>query len=166
VWGIVVFVVFVAAGAGSMALNKHRHAMLRQQQTAHVAQYVQGTIPKFKTILPAGENIQSLGGWQAASPGQTAAYSYTDKIGPSLVTVTEQPLPTDISEDPAIEVAVIVKSLQASHEISRNGITVYLVTSKTGIQSAIFTKAQLLVLIKSAAVLTDAQWLDYVDNLR
>lgn len=124
--------------------------------------------PDYSTILPAGKTIQELGGWNAISrPNQeNPAYVYIDKIGQVQISVDEQPLPANFQNNTASKVAQVAQNFNAGEKITAGSMTIYIATSSSGQQSVIFSKDNLLVLIKSAGTVSTSQWAAYVNSLQ
>jgi hypothetical protein len=119
----------------------------------------------FQTILPAGRTIASLGGWERISPVNTApVYAFADTIDEVTVSVSQQPLPFSgaINE----QVAQLASAYSATNAIDADNTKVYIGTSAKGPQSVIFTKKDLLVLIKSQAKIENDSWKRYISSLQ
>lgn len=126
----------------------------------------QGT-PKYKTIVPAGKTIQDFGGWTRVSPpDRNPVFAYIDHIGAIQINVSEQPLPEDFSTDIEGQVGLLAAGYSANTQIKAGKITVHIGTSAKGPQSVIFAKGNLLILIKSQAVIPNSEWITYIENLK
>lgn len=123
--------------------------------------------PKYDTIIPEGTTIKKLGGWQRISP-QTASpvFAYSDSVNGVSINISEQPLPDTFKTDTDGKIADLAKSYNATDKINADGTTVYIGTSAKGPQSTIFTKDNLLILIKSQAKIEDKAWITYIDSLK
>lgn len=122
--------------------------------------------PGYQTILPAGTTIKKLGGWERISPpASDPVYAYADKVGTVSISVSEQPLPASFKGDVDGQVAQLAKSYSATDMTDANGTKVYIGTSAKGPQSTIFTKSDLLVLIKSSEKIDDKAWVNYINSL-
>lgn len=124
--------------------------------------------PEYNTILPVGKDITALGGWTRVSPkDKDPVFAYVDKVGSIQLNVSQQPLPEALRTDNTAEqIAQLARGFNATEEVVANGITVHIGTSAKGPQSAIMVRDDLLILVKSAAPLTTAQWTDYISSLR
>lgn len=124
--------------------------------------------PDYTTLLPEGKSISSLGGWTRVSPPESnAVYAYADKIDGVSITVSEQPLPDDFSDNPDGQLEDLASNYSANRYITTaEGVKVYIGTSSKGPQSLIILKDDILILIKSNTALNDKQWSDYVDSLK
>lgn len=123
--------------------------------------------PTFSTVLPAGKDAKSLGGWARVSPpGRDPVYAYVDKIGTTRITVSQQPLPANFKKDPADSVGELATNFSATDKLNANGTIVYIGTSAKGPQSVILTKDNLLILIKSDDTIPDQGWTDYINSLQ
>ena len=122
--------------------------------------------PTYKTISPDGRSINTLGGWRRVSPPNSQpVYSYDDSIGGVSISVSQQPLPDSFTSNTSQKIAELAKGYNAADKFITDGTTVYVGTSAKGPQSVIFTKDNLLVLIKSQAVVNDQAWKQYVARL-
>ncbi len=123
--------------------------------------------PDYQTILPAGKTIQELGGWGRISPPhKNPVYAYIDNVSKVQIDVSEQPLPANFQSGTADKVAQLAQNFNANEKIAAGGTTIYIGTSSNGPQSVIFSKDNLLVLIKSAATISNSQWATYVNSLQ
>jgi hypothetical protein len=123
--------------------------------------------PQFSTLLPSGKTISSLGGWTLISPKDSdPVYTYTDKINGIGVNISEQELPENLKEDTNQKIENLALSFNASQKISISNQTVYIGTSTNGPQSVIFTKNNLLILIKSDTTVSNDQWTAYISSLQ
>ena len=121
----------------------------------------------FQTITPTGKPISQLGGWQRISPLNTApVYAYADKIGDVVISVSEQPLPSSFDGDVENKVAQLATAYSATNTLDAKGTKVYIGTSAKGPQSTIFTKNNLLILIKSQENIDNESWINYITSLR
>lgn len=123
--------------------------------------------PSYATILPHGKSIKSLGGWYRVSPPSSdPVYAFADQIGSVPLDVSEQPLPDSFKNDTSEQVAQLAQSFGAGEKLTAQGLTFYIGTSAKGPQSIILTKNNLLILIRSTAILTNDQWIAYISSLQ
>jgi hypothetical protein len=123
-------------------------------------------MPEFQTILPGAKSVSELGGWRRISPPQKdPVFAYADTIGDVPISISQQPLPASFRNDVAGQVAEMAKKFNATTKIDAGGTKVYVGTSVKGPQSAILTKNDLLILIKSQSKIDDAAWAEYVKSL-
>ena len=123
-------------------------------------------VPDYTTLLPSGRTIESLGGWTRVSPpDREPVFAYADTVAGTSIIVSQQPLPKDFKDDTADQIELLAQGYNAEKHISVGKVKVYIGTSAKGPQSAIFTKNNLLILIKASAKLTDEQWTEYINGL-
>lgn len=123
--------------------------------------------PEYPTMLPEGKSIETLGGWTRVSPAdREPVFAYVDTIGPNRIIVSQQPLPKQFKDDTASQVENFAKGYLADVKITAGNITAYIGTSAKGPQSVIFTKNNLLILIKSSVKIETAKWGEYISSLR
>lgn len=121
---------------------------------------------EYQTILPAGKAIDTLGGWKQVSPdGQDPVYAYTDTLGGVSISVSQQPIPDAFIGNTARRVAELAKSYGATTELTAGDTLFFIGTSAKGPQSVIFTKNNLLIMIKSESQITNDAWISYVSGL-
>lgn len=137
------------------------------QETSNEPNKLTKGTPKYQTITPAGKNIDSLGGWTRVSPSNAdPVYAYVDKIGNTVINVSEQPLPEDFKTDTEQQIAQLAQNFKANEKITISGTIVYIGTSSDGTQSLIFSKKDLLILIKSTAKIENNSWTQYINLMQ
>lgn len=125
------------------------------------------TKPNFQAILPKGKTIESLGGWEKlTSPNGDVFYAYADTVNGVNVNVSEQQLPGKFKNDLTNQMQAMARAYNANTKLDANGTTVYVGTSAKGPQSVLFTKNDLLVLMKSWAAIPDADWITYINSFQ
>lgn len=123
-------------------------------------------MPEYQTVLPGTKPISELGGWRRISPPQKdPVFAYADTIGDVSISISQQPLPASFRSDVDGQVAEMAKKFNATTKIDAEGTKVYIGTSVKGPQSAILTKHDLLILIKSQSKIDDVAWVEYVKSL-
>lgn len=159
-------IVIVLGGLFAHSRPRQGHNANPNTSTQQQITLVKGT-PDYPTLLPAGKSIDSLGGWTRVSPpGRDPVYAYVDKIQGVLVDVSEQPLPKSFQSGTAEAVAQLAQGFNADQKLVIDGTTIYIGTSAKGPQSVIFTKNNLLILIKSESIITNNQWAAYVSSMQ
>jgi len=119
----------------------------------------------FQTVLPSGKTIKDLGGWERISPLNTApVFAYADTIDDISVSISQQPLPFTGNVDE--QVGQLAAAYSATNTIDASGTKVYVGTSAKGPQSTIFSKKDLLILIKSQAKINNESWTRYISSLQ
>lgn len=169
--GLAALVIAASAGflvwsPGSTTTEQTPRAGVQGTSTGRPAALQKGT-PSYDTLLPAGKSIESLGGWTLISPpDRNPVYAYVDSIGGIRVSVSQQPLPADLSKDTARNIEALARGYDADQKFSVGDTTVHIGTSTQGPQSLIFSRGKLLILIKSVAPISDEQWVQYISSLR
>jgi len=136
----------------------------RQNDATNIA-IEKGEQPQFATVLPNGKSIDDLGGWIRISPTTSdPVFAYNDKIDGVAVNVSEQPLPKSFEANPDAQVAEITKG-GAYNEINGGNTKAYIGTSSQGPQSVVFSKKNLLILIKSQQKIDTKSWSKYIESL-
>jgi len=151
----------------SQIFSRHSIAPSQTTQTASGTAELPKESPTFTTILPSGKSASDYGGWTRISPSdRNAVYAYTDKLNDVSIIISEQPVPDSFKSDPSGSVQKLAEGYSANRTFDVDGTTVYIGKSAKGPQSLIFTKRDLLVLIKSSETITDDRWKTYIKSLR
>lgn len=121
----------------------------------------------YSTVLPSNKSIAQLGGWLRVSPAESSpVYAYNDTIDGVAISVSEQPIPTSFEGSVDSHVAELAKSYDATSTVKSGDTTVYIGSSAKGPQSVIFTKNNLLILIKSEKPIKNTAWSSYAASLQ
>ena len=134
---------------------------------AHSSQAEVGdSTPNFTAMLPTNESIDQLGGWQKLTPPNSdPIFVYTDSIDGVSVNISQQRLPAKFRANTSQQMAELARSYNATNKIDVDGTTVYIGASAKGPQSVLFTKNDVLILIKSWATIENSSWVAYVKTL-
>lgn len=122
--------------------------------------------PTFTVLQPAGTTVEKLGGWSRVSPpDRNAVYAFADTLDSVPISVSQQPLPKSFYPDIAGHIADLARDFGANETVDAGDTKVYIGTSAKGPQSVIFTKNNLLVLMKSSAKIDKKLWQQYVSGM-
>jgi len=122
--------------------------------------------PQFKTLLPTGRSIEDFGGWTRVSPpDRDPVFAYADMFENSRLIVSQQQLPKELQNNTR-DLDMLADGYHADHFITVDGTKAHIGTSAKGPQSVIFTRSNLLILIKSSTKLSDDAWIRYIHSLR
>jgi hypothetical protein len=122
--------------------------------------------PDFHAVLPTGKSITDLGGWKRISPpGNDPVFAYADNLRNVRIAVSQQPLPASFRSNVDANVSKLAKDYAATKKVSSGSTNIYIGTSYQGPQSVIFSKNDLLILIKSDQKIEDNAWAWYADQL-
>jgi hypothetical protein len=136
------------------------------RDVSKAAPSLQQSTPDYDTILPSSKTIAQLGGWTRVSPpDRNPVFAYIDKIGSTQVNVSEQPLPKGFEIESDGQLEQLAAGFKANQKITAGSTQIYIGTSAKGPQSVIFSKSDLLVLIKSVVKISNDQWISYVNSL-
>jgi hypothetical protein len=167
--GGVLTVAVVGFGVYGVINNRHTPAASNKNPAGVLSANNQGPqTPDYPTILPEGKDIASLGGWGRVSPpDKDPVFAYEDSIDGVQLNVSEQPLPDNFKSNIDDQISKLAKQFSATDKLTVNDdAPAYVGTSRNGPQSAIVAKQELLILIKSATKLSDAQWMQYINSLQ
>lgn len=121
---------------------------------------------KKETIVPEGKSVEQLGGWKRVSPPTSdPVFAYTDTLDGIAITVSQQILPESFKTSTDSKVADLAEKFSATTKITAGKTTAYLGSSSKGPQSVIFTKDNVLILIKSQKKISDGSWAKYIESL-
>jgi hypothetical protein len=154
--GIVVLTVIVAAAY--IITNAQNHP---KTTSTTIAQK-----PTYQTIVPSNKPSSSLTWQRVSPPGSDPVFAYADTIDGVSIFVSQQPIPDSFQPNVDDKVAQLAASYTATDKISAGSTPVYVGTSAQGPQSVIFSKNNLLVLIKSASKISDDAWTSYANSLQ
>lgn len=120
--------------------------------------------PSYSTITP---NRQKTTWTKISPPGSdTSIYAYVDKIGDVSISVTEQPLPDEFKTDTAYKIEKLAKNYDANIKLTAENTVIYVGTSvRDSIQSVILTKGNLLIMIKSKNIVSNQDWVNYINSM-
>lgn len=132
--------------------------------------YVQNEIsqkqPIYQTLLPEGKTVEQLGGWQRVSPPKAApVFAYTDSLDGITIGVSQQAIPNSFKGNIEGETEKLAKSYNSDRVLTADNIKFYVGVSANGPQSVIFTKDDVLVMVKSQDKISDASWISYIKSL-
>ncbi len=123
--------------------------------------------PTFTTVLPSGKTINDLGGWTRASPvGANPVFVYVDYIGDARINVNQQPLPEDFKTDTQMKVEELAVNFKATEKLTVNDLIVHIASTSQGPQTAIFTKNNLLIFLRSNTPISSDSWITYINSLQ
>ena len=123
--------------------------------------------PNYSTILPSGKSIADLGGWTRVSPeNKNPVFAYVDKIGSTEISVSQQPLPANFAKDTTNQINQLAQNFNANEKVTVGDTVAHIGASAKGTQSVIFSKDNLLILIKSTAPISSTQWATYISSLK
>lgn len=123
--------------------------------------------PDYSVVVPDNKNINDLGGWKRVSPeGSAPVYAFADTIDGINIAISQQALPDEFKTNTAKEIEDLAKSFDASEILTIDNMSVYIGTSAKGPQSVIFSKNNLLILIKSTSKISNSSWASYIRSLK
>lgn len=164
--GVAVFAIVIMGTIGITSAVAREQRVAEIEDTQNTADEIIENL-EYQTVLPESKSITQLGGWKRVSPPDSEpVYAYSDKIGDTSISVSQQPLPESFKKDGIdSEVADLAKKFNATTTFDADTTTAYIGTSAKGPQSVIFTKNSLLILIKSQAKIDEPSWIRYVKSL-
>lgn len=165
-YGAAICIIALAAFGGYQLLTDNLSRSLVGGDASAAARLKKGN-PEYNTILPANKTIEQLGGWTRISPpDRNPVFAYVDRVGNATLSVSQQPLPDNLKGDTTTQVTELAQGFKATEKFSSGSTTVHIGSSADGPQSIIFSKNNLLILIKSSARLDNNLWAEYVNSLR
>lgn len=140
---------------------------LTDEQQGEVAGQIQFKVtPEYAVMSPGGAGVESLGGYALISPpGEPKVYAYTDTIGGVPIKVSQQELPDSIGQD-ELKLRDLASNFNATEQIQVDDRSAYVGRSVNGVQSVIFARENIMVLIASDAEISNKDWVTYLGDLR
>jgi hypothetical protein len=165
--------VAVAVLFGAITLVYHHHQQSVEAAKLEAArQAVAGptrTTPSFTPAVPKDKpDLAKLDrqNKSIAYDGNRDAYSFSDTLDSNNITVSEQPLPSNLGE-PQQAVAAVAKQINAKVPITlKDGVAYMGSDSKSGAQTIVFSINDLLVFINSPFHHDAASYKFYIENLQ
>jgi hypothetical protein len=137
------------------------------RDVSKAATSLQHGTPDYDTILPSDKTIEQLGGWTRVSPpDRNPVFAYIDIIGKTQINVSQQPLPEGFEIESDGHLEQLAAGYKANQKITAGSTPVYIGTSAKGPQSVIFSKSNLLILIKSTVKISNDKWTTYINSLQ
>lgn len=119
--------------------------------------------PKFELVYPSGREEDAYDVVRISPDGADASYAYLDRFMEegAVFRVTQQKIPENFN------IAKIAEDFQATNVIQVDETIVYHgYSEKGGVQSLLFEKDGLLILIRSPQRFTDDTWAGYVASMQ
>lgn len=123
------------------------------------------TAPTYDTVLPGGKESNTTNGKLRFDPDKQVA-SFTDTIGPTTITVSQQPIPENFKNNIDEEVKKLAEGFSATEIINESNPKAYLGNDVKGAQTVIFHKNGVLVFILSSRAIEKYQWAEYITLLQ
>ncbi len=151
-----VLLVVLAGIIGWIVISPHHSAAPRTQAPQQAS--------KMTVVSPNGKDIKNDGKW-LTPPKSPPLFVYTDMLDGVRINVSQQQLPESFRTNTDSHIAELAKKFNATNKLPAGTTTVYIGTSSKGPQSVIFTKNNVLVLIKSQKKISDNAWSKYIMSL-
>jgi hypothetical protein len=139
----------------------YNHVHGKQTPSKAVAETPSRTQPTYQPLVPSAAQASAK-----SYDGQRNLVSYTTNFSDARVTVSQQPLPANFSNDPsALQRAA--DSLNAKQKIETDKGPLYVANSDTdNSQRAIYATKDVLIFIQADRKLDDVSWKSFVDLLQ
>jgi hypothetical protein len=122
--------------------------------------------PTFKALLPIGKTEKDLSFKRVSPQNSDPSYVYIDQLEGKQINVTQQLLPEKFKNDQDSELEKLARDFQATNVIQIDGNKIYHgYSEKANVQSLIFIKNNLLVLIRLSGKISDESWVSYISTL-
>ena len=121
--------------------------------------------PVYSPLTPETVTNGQVSGAQYDNKKQL--YKYNDEYKGVSLTISQQPIPDQLRDDPAKIADIAKTSINATEIIRTTNGDAYIVTDeKTNTQRVVLVHRQLLVFIQSYDRLENVDWLVYIQNLQ
>ncbi len=136
-------------------------------QTNAVAGATTDEKPTFSLLFPSPKLAGDYQVSKISPEGNDAAFTYLDELEGAQLRVSQQQLPAAFTDNPAGKLEEVAKNFQATNVIQIDDTKVYHgFSEKTGVQSLVFIKNNLLIFIGSSSKLSDDTWAGYILSLK
>lgn len=122
--------------------------------------------PDFKVVTPLDKpDLGKVQGATSTYDPDKHVLSYTDSFFGADFTVSQQPLPDNLKNNPDA-ISNIASNLGSKASLETQQGTVYIATNpKTKQQTAVFATPKILLFIRSSSPVDDTVWQDYINKL-
>ena len=121
--------------------------------------------PSYAPLTPETVTNGQVSGAQYDNKKQL--YKYNDEYKGVSLTISQQPIPDQLRDNPAKIADIAKTSISATEKILTTNGDAYIVTDeKTNTQRLVLVHRQLLVFIQSYDRLDNVDWLVYIQNLQ
>ena len=119
--------------------------------------------PSFSLLFPSSANPEEYRTVRVSPEGNAPAYTYLDDISGTTVQVTQQ----QIGDIPSFEgLGAVAEDFQATDVVQLDDTLIYYgINERSGVQSVITEKEQILILIVSPRQLAEEVWVSYIASL-
>jgi hypothetical protein len=165
----VVATILVGIGAWIyfQAIDKQQTAESNNNQQTSKPVVETNVTPDFPVLTPFGAGVADLGGFANISPdGAPPVYTFTDSISGVPIKVSQQLIPDAFRSDRDAKLKDLATQFNANEQILVDENPAYIGTSEDGVQSVVYIKGENLVLIASDNIISNADWLKYLGNLK
>jgi len=118
------------------------------------------TKPDFKPLMPSADQASAV-----TYDGKRNMVSYSAIFSGARLTISQQPLPARIAQDPKA-LSTVADSLHAKQQLSTAAGLLYIATNETNDQMAVFGGKDVLLFIHSDRKLDDASWKAFIELLK
>ena len=156
-WAILAFVVIALLAGGNVWLRKTNEA-------ARLAKQSGSEQPSYAPLKPSTSDKSSVDASSVYNAKQQL-YKYNDTYLGASLTISQQPLPDDIKQNPDKLAKIAEQSIGATDSFDTANGKVYIATSEGGYQRLVLVHRQLLVFITSPKELEITDWVSYIQSL-
>ena len=156
-WAVLVLVVIALLAGGNVWLRKTNEA-------ARLAKQSGSEQPTYAPLKPSISDKSSVDASSVYSAKQQL-YKYNDTYLGSSLTISQQPLPDDIKQNPDKLAKIAEQSIGATDSFDTANGKVYIATSEGGYQRLVLVHRQLLLFITSPKRLEITDWVAYIQAL-
>ncbi|MDB5175373.1 MAG: hypothetical protein JWM81_231 [Candidatus Saccharibacteria bacterium] len=164
---IVVAVLLIGSGAGLKTKDvlAQRHAAAAAKAVTDKAKLAASS-PAFSPITPTKDAATTSTKTQIAFDAVHNVYSFSDSFKGNNLVVSQQPIPAKFKSG-SEAVSTIAASLSAKQSTPVDGGVAYIASdAKSGAQTVVFTKNDLLIFIQSPFRHDASDWKTYIDTFK
>lgn len=156
---IISLVLLIAVGGAAMRVLKNNN-----DADNGVLSDINNQNPDFTTLSPPDQS----GVKDVRVDSERDSVSFQDELSGGLITVSQQPMPEDVSKsaDGVAKLALSLNDKSTIDQVSTNKGVIYVARAEAGRQTVIFGFMELLIFITANHTVDNQSWADYVNNLK
>ncbi len=135
---------------------------LRIQNNKNTAAKITSLTPSYSPLKPEDSSASIT---ETDYDSKRQLYRYNDEYSGVQLTISQQPLPNDLKENPS-KIEQLASTIGAKEKIETTNGDAYISTdTKDATQRVVLAHRQLLIFILSSKTLSNSDWVEYIQSL-